>query len=123
MYVCLMFDEINVFNKMLRKLASLVWRTQNRSCGSLLADIFHQRLTRATRGSTTVCSQITDRLSAENVLKREFEKNDAHQRLKNPMDSVRKNLNQAKKLVHAIAQDSTHALSMHVSSCPKSLPE
>ena len=49
----LMFDETNVLNKMLRKLALLVWRTQNRSCGSLLADIFHQRLTRATRGSTS----------------------------------------------------------------------
>ena len=44
----------------------------------------------------TVCSQITDHLSAENVLKGEFENNAAHQRLKNPMDSKRKNLNQQK---------------------------
>ena len=62
----------------------------------------------------TVCSQITDHLSAENVLKREFEKNAAHQRLKNPMDSVRKNLNQAKKLVHAIK---LKLASLHTNHC------
>ena len=49
------FNESTIYDRMLRKLAALVWRAQYGNCSLLLADIFNPRLTRPTRGSTTMC--------------------------------------------------------------------
>ena len=49
------FNESTIYDRMLRKLAVLVWRAQYGNCSLLLADIFNPRLTRPTRGSTTMC--------------------------------------------------------------------
>ena len=49
------FSENSIHDKMLQKLVTLVWRTQNGRCGPLLADLFRARMPAgcATRGAST----------------------------------------------------------------------
>lgn len=48
-----MFGEVNIIDKMLQKLATVVWRTQHKECSDLLSALFHVRTGNRTRGSSS----------------------------------------------------------------------